>query len=121
VQDVEIKGAHPVGQAKECAGFRDAVAHRLADKTQRQHRLEAREYLTFVAIAGDGIAEDADMIAGLVLRLDQVADVPKNAARRLLQHVDDAEGRWSVRASGSCYHLPQVIVSHRGQMMRSRT
>jgi hypothetical protein len=61
---------------------RDAAPHRKARGAERELRLDRRDDVVLEMAAGGGVADDADVVAGLGLGVDEVDDVAKDTADR---------------------------------------
>ena len=70
---------------------RDAAPHRKARGAERELRADRCDELVLETAAGGGVADDADVVAGFGLGIDEVDDVPKDAADRRAHDVDDLQ------------------------------
>ena len=70
---------------------RHAAPHRKARGAERELRADRRDDLFLEAAAGGGVADDADVVAGLGLGIDEIDDVTKDATDRGTHDVDDLQ------------------------------
>ena len=91
VQDVWSEGPNFPGNPGGCGkvGRRQLATHGKPDEAKAEKRPHARDHRIVEGIAAGRVANDANRVTGSVLSLGKVADVTKEAARRLAETMHD--------------------------------
>jgi hypothetical protein len=97
------------GDGGDIAGMRLA-AHREADDPKLHKRLDRGQLPRRVLAAGSGIGDDPNLVAARRLSACEVDDMPKKAADRGSQHMQNAQASIS-RLHGVSFAI-ELLLSH---------